>query len=194
MKIAAIAFAGVTLAMPAAAQDAALGDRNVFFFGGLMGEGYMHELLNPFAATYEDIGIMGAGYQQFFAEPMENFRVGLEIGAAIRAGANTTGEMWGGVVGRYDGFTSETGLRITPALTFGVSVVDNTAGVEARRAAEQGYPGEILFYLSPEISVSTVDNPDTEIFWRLHHRSGAWNVLGGGGSANATTIGFRKGF
>jgi hypothetical protein len=32
------------------------------------------------------------------------------------------------------------------------------------------------------------------MFWRLHHRSGAWNTFGGGGSANATMIGIRTSF
>jgi hypothetical protein len=85
-------------------------------------------------------------------------------------------------------------LRITPALTFGASAVTDTMGVEAEREAGDGLPGDLLFYLSPEISVSAADHPETEMFWRLHHRSGAWNTFGGGGSANATMIGIRTSF
>lgn len=194
MKALAIALAASVFALPVFAQEAApANDRNVFLFGGRMGAGHMHEMLLPFSAPYEDAAILGVGYQQFFAEPIKDVRLGLEVGGAVRIGAQTTGEIWGGVVTRYDGWAGR-GLRISPSLTFGVSVVDQTAGIEAQRAAGDGYPGDILFYLSPEISLSTEANPNTEVFWRLHHRSGAWNSFGGGGSANATTVGIRTSF
>lgn len=194
MKIAAIALAASAFALPAFAQDTPESHRKVFVFGGPMSAGHIYETLVPFAVPYEDAVVVGAGYQQFLGEPIEDVRVGLEVGAAVRAGPKTTGELWGGVVGRYDGFVTDSGIRVSPSLTFGVSVVNETMGVEAQRAAADGLPGEVLFYLSPEISISTVEDPDTEFFWRVHHRSGAWNSFGGGGSANATTIGFRKGF
>lgn len=195
MKIAAIALAASVFALPALAQNVESSDRNVFILGGPMGAGDMGDMLNPFDVRYENAIVLGAGYQQFFGEPFDNFRIGLEVGGAVRAGSErTTGEIWGGVVGRYDGIVVGEGLRISPSLTFGVSVVDDTMGVEAWREDHDGLPGNVLFYLSPEISFSSVENPDTELFWRIHHRSGAWNSFGGGGSANATTIGLRRGF
>lgn len=194
MKVVAIALAASIISLPTFAQNAApSSDRNVFMFGGRMGAGHMYEMFNPFGVPYEDTAIVGIGYQQFFAEPIKDVRLGLEVGAAARIGAQTTGELWGGVVGRYDGWSGQ-GLRISPSLTFGLSVVDQTAGIEAQRAAGDGLSGDILFYLSPEISFSTEANPNTEVFWRLHHRSGAWNSFGGGGSANATTVGLRTSF
>ena len=195
MKIAAIALAASVFALPVLAQDLQQADRNVFILSGPMGAGDMADMVNPFDVRYENAIVLGAGYQQFFGEPVDNFRVGLEVGGAVRAGSErTTGEIWGGVVGRHDGIVVGDGLRISPALTFGVSVVDDTMGIEAWREDHDGLPGNVLFYLSPEISFSSKENPDTELFWRIHHRSGAWNSFGGGGSANATTIGFRTGF
>jgi hypothetical protein len=195
MKTALIALAAIVISVPAFAQEnTALKHRNVFVLGGPMGAAHMGDMFNPFGVPYENSVVIGGGYQQFFAEPLENVRVGLEVGAAVRSGEKTTGELWGGVVTRYDGFAKGDGLRISPSVTFGVSVVDDTMGVEAARAAGDGLPGDILFYLSPEISLSSGRSPDTEIFWRLHHRSGAWNSFGGGGSANATTIGVRTSF
>lgn len=194
MKTLAIALTASIFILPAFAQEfSPPKDRNIFLFGGRMGAGHMHDMLLPIAAPYEDTAILGVGYQQFLMQPFDDVRLGLEVGAAVRIGTQTTGEMWGGVVTRYDGWVGE-GLRVSPSLTFGVSVVDQTAGIEAQRAAGDGLPGDILFYLSPEVSLSTADNPDTEVFWRLHHRSGAWNTFGGGGSANATTVGIRTSF
>lgn len=166
MKITAIALAASVFALPAFAQDAENRDRNVFILGGPMGAGGMGEMLDPFNVRYENAIVLGVGYQQFFFEPLDHFRVGLEIGSAVRAGTErTTGEIWGGVVGRYDGLVLGDGLRISPSLTFGVSVVDDTMGVEAWREDHDGLPGDVLFYLSPEISLSSAENPDTELFW-----------------------------
>lgn len=199
MKKLALALIAIAVAAPAFAQsDAAVipssEDQKIFIFGGRMGESHMGEMLNPFTAEYEDAIILGGGYQHFLSEPIEDFRVGIETGAAVRTGEETTGEVWAGLVGRYDGLVIGDTLRISPSLTFGASAVTDTMGTEAEREAGDGLPGNFLFYLSPEISISTLENPGTEVFWRLHHRSGAWNTFGGGGSANATTIGIRTSF
>lgn len=187
--------------MPAGAQEAmvtdspaASGHQKIFVLGGRMGESHFEHMLNPFTAQYDDVIIMGGGYQYFFAEPLKDFKVGLEAGAALRIGDGATGEIWGGVVGRYDGLFIADRFRVSPSLTFGVSAVNATMGAEARRAQADGLPGEVLFYFSPELSFSTIENPDTEIFWRVHHRSGAWNTFGGGGTGESTTIGIRTSF
>lgn len=169
-------------------------NRKVFIMGGRMAETDMGQTLFPFTASYEDTIVLGAGYQEFFAEPFEHFRLGVELGAAARIGSETTTEIWGGVVGRYEGFVIDNALRVTPSLTFGASLVSDTMGTEAEREAHDGLPGDLLFYFSPEISLSTLEHPESEVFWRLHHRSGAWNSFGGGGSANATMIGIRTSF
>jgi len=169
-------------------------DQKAFVMGGRMGQSDMGEMLNPFTATYENTIVLGAGYQRYFFEPFDDFKVGLEIGATLRLGDEITGEGWAGIVGRYDGWVLADRLRLSPSLVFGGSVVTKTIGVEAEREANDGLPGNILFYLSPEISISTLDNPNSEVFWRLQHRSGAWNTFGGGGTANATMLGIRTSF
>ena len=198
MKRLVLTLAAIAVATPAFAQfetsPVPSEDQKIFIFGGRMGETYMEGMLNPFTAEYEDAIVLGGGYQHFLTEPIENLKFGIEAGAAVRTGQETTGEVWGGVVGRYDGLIIGDTLRISPALTFGASAVTDTMGVEAEREAADGLPGDLLFYLSPEISFSTVENPRSEVFWRLHHRSGAWNTFGGGGTANATMIGIRTSF
>ena len=198
MKAIALAVVALAATPPMYAQDAAIPadqDQKIFVLGGRMGQSTMEGMLNPFTAEYEDTIILGGGYQYFLAEPIEDVKVGIETGAALRTGSGeTTGEVWGGVVGRYDGLVIQDSIRISPSLTFGASAVTDTMGVEAEREAADGLPGDLLFYLSPEISVSTTEHPESEVFWRLHHRSGAWNTFGGGGTANATTIGVRTSF
>lgn len=194
-----IVAAAIAAAWPAFGQmnttdGSADGNQSVSIMGGRMGASHMGQMLNPIAAEYEDAIVLGAGYQHFLFEPAKDLRVGVELGGAVRIGLNTTGELWGGVVGRYEGWVLGETLNVSPSLVFGVSAVTDTMGIEAQREARDGLSGNILFYFSPEIAFSTVDNPQSEVFWRLHHRSSAWNNFGGGGSANATMLGIRTNF
>ncbi len=162
--------------------------------GGRMAQSDFVQTLFPLTTEYENAIILGVGYQHFLYQPVDDFQLGVEIGVAARLGSKTTGEIWGGLVARYEGFVIDETFRITPSLTIGGSFVTDTMGVEAEREANDGLPGDFLFYFSPEISISTIETPETEVFWRVHHRSGAWNTFGGGGSANAMMIGVRTSF
>ncbi|WP_127143800.1 hypothetical protein [Pelagibacterium montanilacus] len=199
MKPLFVLLAFFVLAGPAAAQtEPALPqtspDRSLFVMGGPMGAEGMGGMLIPFNAEYEDAFALGVGYQHFVLEPIKALRLGYEIGGALRVGDKTTGEIWAGATARYDGFVLGDRLGISPGLTFGLSAVTDTMGVEAERQGMNGEPSNLLFYFSPEISFSDVENPGVELFWRVHHRSGAWGTLGGGSSANATMIGVRASF
>jgi hypothetical protein len=69
------------------------------------------------------------------------------------------------------------------------------AGREERLEAESGGDATLLFYLAPELNFSLAAYPNAELFWRLHHRSGAWETLGDmDGAANANVVGARVGF
>ncbi len=139
--------------------------------------------------------MLGAGYQTFFAEPLPDWHLGAEIGAAFRGGSGLSGEIWGGAVARYDGFRLGEDLRVSPSVTFGLSAITDPMGIEADRAQQRQANPAVLFYLTPEVSFSSVDNPATEVFFRLHHRSGAWGTLGGmGDGANAQVLGVRHRF
>ncbi|WP_404403928.1 hypothetical protein [Pelagibacterium halotolerans] len=201
MKLLPILAAALCVAaMPVLAQSRdqllpsySIDERKVFILAGPMGESTMGEMLFPITADYESAAVIGGGYQQFVLEVPENFKIGDELGAVIRLGEEeTTGELWAGIVGRYDGFVLGD-FRVAPSLTFGLSTVTDTMGVEAKREAADELSGDLVFYLSPEISIAHTDHPEVEVFWRLHHRSPAWNTLGGG-TANATTIGLRYQF
>jgi hypothetical protein len=63
----------------------------------------------------------------------------------------------------------------------------------------------VLFYLAPETNFALVDHPETELFLRLQHRSGAWETLAGrlrrwssmpliSKVAPVAAIGWRRGF
>lgn len=181
---------------PAAAAESRTPDEAVFAFGGRYVDAYIENSLVPFGVNYENNFVVGAGYQKFFGEPLPDLHLGVETGVALRGGANViSGEVWAGAVARYDGLHLGENLRISPSITFGLSAITNPIGVEAERAQHLNADPSVLFFMAPEISVAALDHPDTEIFVRLQHRSGAWGTLGGmSDGANAQVIGIRHRF
>lgn len=183
----------VASGLPAVAQEAT-GDRTVFIFTGRYHTGHIeHNVIppGPLGLDYEDNYVAGGGVQQFQPDDDgKGVRIGWEGGAAIRTGESTSGEAWTGVVGRVDGMHIGP-VNVSPAVTFGVSAVTDTIGIETERTADGSNP-HLLFYIAPEINLSLGDNPDTEVFVRLQHRSGAWGTLNGMGDGhNANAVGIR---
>ncbi|TNM66822.1 hypothetical protein FHP24_10335 [Aliirhizobium smilacinae] len=155
----------------------------------------MAESANPFGVDYEDHPIFGIGYQ-FFPYSIGSVKLGLEAGLAGRFGGNANAEIWGGVVGRYDAIEIANTIRIIPSFTFGLSHVTETMdGREKNNEDARKGNASTLFYLGPELSFSAVSRPELEVFWRLHHRSGAWGTLGDmHGGSNANVVGVRYNF
>lgn len=187
-------FIAISTPSLAAANDDASQSSAAFVFGGALTADDMQRSASPLTVDYDGNGIFGGGFQSYFFD-FDRVRVGGEVGLAFRFGQSTTGEVWAGPVARLDPLKLGNDLRITPSITFGLSMVsDAQVGREADQ--ERGYEGDagLLFYLAPEISVSfRKDAPS--IFWRLHHRSGAGKTLGNmKGATNANVIGLRHQF
>lgn len=166
----------------------------VFGFGGIFTNENMGRSLRPLRTTYEENVLAGIGYQRFVFE-REAVSLGFEAGGSLRAGGGVTGEVWSGAVARYDGLPTVAGLRLSPAFTFGLTAV--SAPHRGReQMLEERYDGDatLLFYLGPEINLSH-SSSGHEVFWRLHHRSGAWRTLGNmKGAMNANVVGIRLSF
>lgn len=139
-------------------------DQSVFAFGGTMVDADMFQSANPFGVKYADLPIVGLGYQ-YFPVRMGSFRFGLEAGLAGRFGGHPNAEFWGGVVGRYDGFEIGDAVRISPALTFGISYVTHAQeGRERQNELERNGNARTLFYLGPELNLSFETMPDVDFF------------------------------
>ncbi|WP_108397406.1 hypothetical protein [Devosia submarina] len=183
------------MSIPSRAQEAnptPSYDSNVFFFGGVYSSESVGETFNFLGTDYQDAYLLGGGYQQFFLGEENGFRAGLEGGLALRKGPDVSGEAWAGVVLRSDGFVQNEHVKVSASVTGGLSLITNPLDVEVAREIARDGDSTFLFYMAPELSVSTKDNPDMEVFWRLQHRSGGWNTLGHmGEGANANTIGMR---
>ena len=176
----------------AATGNAFADDQNLFAFGGRYTDQYFEYTFNPFAVSYEDNYVLGAGYQQFALGHDGGLKLGVELGAALRLGNQMSGEIWAGPVLRADGLIQTEQVKVSVSATAGLSVTTGTIGIERDREIEMGGDSTLLYYLGPEVSVSFADNPDVEYFARVHHRSGGWETLGNmRDGANAATVGMR---
>lgn len=118
-------------------------------------------------------------------------RIGHESGIAIRFGSGFSVEIWRGFT---VSFSAELvgGTVVTPRLVLGLSSVSNPIGIEVEREAE-AENGDVarLVYLGSELARSLTSLPFVEIFYRLHHRSGAigfWGNVAAGHNANGVGI------
>jgi hypothetical protein len=168
-------------------------DRNVFFFGGRFQNKTFGDFTDPASLTFEDNFFLGAGTQFFFSDPDYDLRLGTEAGAGIRFGAGEplSGEAWGGFVLRHDGVVLFDTFRISPSIALGMSVVTAPIGIEADRSISENKGTSVLVYMSPEIAVTPVAMPNTEVFLRLQHRSGGLGFIESFDGSNAATLGFR---
>lgn len=171
-------------------------DHAVFAFGGREAESDILAMANPFNVEYGDNFSVGIGYQRFVQGLVRDLYFGFEAGIAARFGNSLSAEAWGGPVVRYDGIRLFNTVTLSPSVTGGLSAVTNALdGWEGDNEDERDGDSTLLFYFGPELSLSLASRPDVEIFWRLHHRSGAWGTLGDmHGGANFQTLGIRRRF
>jgi len=167
----------------------------VFAFGGRYTTGNMGESFNVFGVGYEDNGIAAVGFQHFIPWQRWGFSVGGEVGVGARFGEDFSGEVWGGVVLRHVGVTLFQTVTVSPAFTAGFSAVSKAMGIEREREISHDGDATFLGYLGAEVDVSSLRWPNYEVFWRLHHRSGAFGTFGNmDEGANANVVGLRHRF
>ncbi|MBB5220540.1 hypothetical protein HNP73_000461 [Amaricoccus macauensis] len=191
---AALLLAAVSLSPAVAGSPAPETEDNAFVFTGRLLDEDMGDSLKIISGDYEDNFITGIGAQDF-AIHTGIVSLGYELGAAARYGQDSTFEAWGGLVGRIDDIRLLDWLYVSPALVFGLSYVsDSHEGREKRLEAQAEGDARMLFYLSPELDFRRSPDARYSVFYRLHHRSGAWNTLGMHGGSNANIFGVRMRF
>lgn len=166
---------------------------NVFAFTGRITDNSLQQSLYPLGVGYEDNYVTGFGAQRLIyqAGPVS---LGYEAGIAMRYGMKTTGEIWGGAVGRWREFNIFGSVLMAPSLVVGLSYVNaaqpgRETNLENRR--EDG-DAHLLFYLGPELDFRASPDSRYSAFWRLQHRSGANGTLGNmRGATNANVFGLR---
>lgn len=166
-------------------------------FGGVFSESSFPGDANiPFGGDLEENYNFGAIYNRDFVELGAGFFLGGEVGASVRFGNTdpTSAEVWAGASIRHQGLDLGP-VNFAPRFVIGFSAVTDTIGVETDRAERAGTDGTLLVYLGPELAVSFKQLPQTEFFYRTHHRSGAAKTFENmSGGHNAHVFGVRRNF
>jgi len=188
--------------------------QSVLVFGGRMNSGNLGDTLTFGAGvpanelTYDNY-IVGAAFQRDFFQFNSGILLGVEAGMADRFGhykvcCNTiiytdaavhSAELWSGISFRHEGLKLFDTLRVSPGFVFGLSAISNPIGQEGEHQLVHQGSARVLFYLGFELAFALANQPNTELVYRIQHRSGAYGTLGGLKEGNnANVIGLRQRF
>ena len=196
------------LLYPFKLKDLPVLKQSIFVFGGVTASTdiwstAIFNLNRPGQRVYDNY-IVGAAYRRDFVQFNSGLVVGGEVGLADRFGhyrtdwiysdsISNSAELWGGAAFHY-GVNLFDKLLFTPGLVFGLSAISSPIGQEALHQ-KNGKNATLLFYLALEAAFALPDRPDTELVFRLQHRSGAYGTLGGMKEGNnANVVGIRQAF
>jgi hypothetical protein len=158
---------------------------------------------------FYDNYIIGGAYQRDFFQFNSGLLVGAEVGLADRFGHYSSccdtivysnnvvqsAEFWGGASFRTQGLALFDTIKISPGFVFGLSVISNPIGQEAEHQITHNGSAKLLFYLGFDLAFALTKLPDTELVFRIQHRSGAYGTLGGMQEGNnANVVGIRQRF
>jgi hypothetical protein len=175
---------------------------------GNLGSTFVYGLNAPQIMFYDNY-IVGGAYQRDFFQFNSGLIVGAEVGLADRFGHYSiccdtivysngmvnSAEFWGGASFRTQGLAMFDTVRISPGFVFGLSFISNPIGQEGEHQIVHQGSAKMLFYLGFDLAFALTKLPDTELVFRIQHRSGAYGTLGGLREGNnANVIGIRQRF
>ena len=187
--------------------------QSVFGFAGRTNSGNLGDTFAfgvgaPQRIFYDNY-IVGGAYQRDFYQFNSGVLIGAEVGLADRFGnykvccdtltysngVTHSAELWGGVSFRHQGFALFDLVRISPGFVFGLSATSTPIGQESLHQIEHRGSANVLFYLGFDLAFALATLPNTELVFRIQHRSGAYGTLGGMKEGNnANVIGIRQRF
>jgi hypothetical protein len=175
---------------------------------GNLGSTFVYGYGAPERIFYDNY-IVGGAYQRDFFQFASGLLIGAEVGIADRFGhysvccdtivySNSTvqsGEFWAGASFRTNGITVFDMVRALPMFVFGLSFINNPIGQEGEHQIAHQGSAKMLFYLGFDLAFALTKLPDTELVFRIQHRSGAYGTLGAMKEGNnANVIGIRQRF
>jgi len=188
--------------------------QSVFVFGGRTNSGNLGDTFKygvgvPSSQLTYDNYIVGGAYQRDFVQFNSGLLLGAEIGLADRFGHYkaccdtvtysqsmvNSAELWAGVSFRHAGLRVFDVVQVSPGVVFGLSAISSPIGQEGEHQVVHQGSAKVLFYLGFDLALALASMPNTELVFRVHHRSGAYGTLGGLKEGNnANVIGIRQTF
>jgi hypothetical protein len=85
-----------------------------------------------------------------------------------------------GVASLFDTKASRCSIRsgFHPAFVFGLSAISNPTGQEGLHQIDHKGGAMVLFYLGFDLAFALANSPNTELLFRVQHRSGGYGTLG----------------
>lgn len=184
-----VALLGLPFAGPA---QAASGLRNsLSIFAGVFTTSFWARSFSVGNVGYEPNFVLAIISERELLSTSWGLSIGHESGIALRFGREFSVETWRGMTISF-GALLKTGVLLTPQMVLGLSYVSNPIGMELQRELD-AVDGDVskLIYLGSEVSQSLPAVPEVEVFYRLHHRSGAlgfWGNVAAGHNANGVGL------
>lgn len=117
-----------------------------------------------------------------------------EVGIGQRFGKQSETEFWAALYFRYHGFPWDRHVVTTFALSTGLNWATGVSEVERDRARD-GEGSQLMHYFAPEVTFALPSHPNTELLFRIHHRSGVFGLISDAwGGAQYATVGIRVRF
>lgn len=166
----------------------------ISFFFGVYTKGFWAQSFNINEVGYEPNFVFALISEKELISTSWGLRVGDESGIAIRFGRDFSIETWHGMTVSFEAMLVG-GISVTPKLVLGFSNTTNPIGMEIQRELD-AVEGDVdrLIYLGSELGRSIDTIPEIEVFYRLHHRSGAahfWGNVAAGHNANGVGLRIR---
>jgi hypothetical protein len=147
----------------------------------------------PWNWQYGNAGLVAGTFSRRFATLFGALDLETEGGVGQRFGDMHATEFWLALDLRWTRFPWNDYVRTTVALADGPDYATRI-DAEERRLSPTG-TSEMLNYFSPEITFARPSDPDNEIFFRFHHRSGIFGLINNThAGAQFATVGYRHRF
>jgi hypothetical protein len=175
---------------------------------GNLGSTFVYGVGAPERIFYDNY-IVGGAYQRDFFQFNSGLLIGAEVGLADRFGHYSiccdtivysnnvvqSAEFWGGASFRTQALALFDTIKVSPGFVFGLSLISNPIGQEAEHQIVHDGSAKLLFYLAFDLAFALTKLPDTELVFRIQHRSGAYGTLGAMKEGNnANVVGIRQRF
>lgn len=174
------------------------GDCAVSVFGGnyvstALGSIAVGKPASPTDWSYVDDHLIGTAVSRHVGR-LWVFGVETEAGIGQRFGLQNETELWGAFFFRYDKFPWNKYLLTTVAFSTGLNWASGISDIEEQKARDDEGT-RWMHYFAPEVTFALPSHPNSELMFRVHHRSGVFGLVSPAfGGAQYATVGLRYRF
>ncbi len=180
-------FAAAVAALPAVAT--ASSDYHATLYGGQGTRSSIHEIL--FQTEFEDSWFVGAGIGKTLATLTPDMTLEAEGNVLKHMGRQHHWETAAAPMVRWHTFPWNDTVATTFGIGLGLSYATHLPVIEQEK---NGKSNTLLVFLPVEVTLAPEKDSKWEGVMRIHHRSGAWGVVGPRGGSNFATAGLRYHF